>query len=151
VRNANLLVYPGKPPAHLLAGTGKLPRLHSGWYAWLLAGAIAVALASAAILVQWLANVHDVVFPVLDGIRLGGPLLILAVSIVLVRLLLGEAQRRRRENLRRYLIVAECNHHIRNALQTMRGLSYMHGYDQIDQAVARIEQTLTEILPKVTQ
>lgn len=144
-----MLTYPGKVPPHLLADTRKLPRVYSTWYIWLLAGVISVVLASGAVLVQWIAYVHALVIPVLHGIRITGPVLVMTVSVVLVRLLLAQAQRRRRENLRRYLIVAECNHHIRNALQTMRGLSYMHGYDEIDQAVTRIEQTLTEILPRV--
>ncbi len=147
----SLLAYPGKVPQHLLADSRKLPRVYSSWYVWLLAALISLALAFGTVLLQWLAYVHDLVFPVLHGIRITAPVLVMAVSVVLVRLLLAEAQRRRRENLRRYLIVAECNHHIRNALQTMRGLSYMHGYDEIDQAVTRIEQTLTEILPRVAE
>lgn len=145
----SLLSYPGKVPQDLLADTSKLPRVYSGWHIWLLAGIISLALGSGAILLQWFAYVHDVVFPALHGIRITAPLLVMVVSIVLVRLLLAQTQRRRRENLRRYLIVAECNHHIRNALQTMRGLSYMHGYEEINEAVDRIEQTLTEILPQV--
>lgn len=147
----SLLSQPGQVPHYLPADTRNLPRIYSSWYAWLLAAVISLALAFGAVLLQWFAYVHDVVVPALHGIRITGPVLVMVVSVVLLRLLLAQAQRRRRENLRRYLIVAECNHHIRNALQAMRGLSYMHGYDQIDQAVTRIEQTLTEILPRVNE
>lgn len=150
-RNTNLLVRAGKVPQSVPADTRTLPKIYSSWHVWLLAGLISLALAFGTVLLQWFAYVHDVVFPALHGIRITAPVLVLAVSAVLVRLLLAQAQRHRRDNLRRYLVVAECNHHIRNALQTMRGLSYMHGYDEIDQAVTRIEQTLTEILPQVNE
>lgn len=149
MRNSSLLVYPGKVPQHVLADACKLPRPYRGWHIWLLAGLCALVLASGALLLQWLAYVHDLVLPVLHGIRITGPLLVLAVSVVLFRLLLAQIQRRRRENLRRFIIVAECNHHIRNALQLMSGVSYRHGYAEIAEAVTRIEQTLTEILTKV--
>jgi hypothetical protein len=76
----------------------------------------------------------------------------------LVYTLLRYANDRRAANIRRFRIVAECNHHIRNALQVLTlthdariqqeslGISR-----QIADAVHRIELTLAEVFPRVLQ
>jgi hypothetical protein len=63
---------------------------------------------------------------------------------------------RRAANIHRFRVVAECNHHIRNALQVL-----IFNYDgtiqqkslgisrQIADAVRRIELTLSEVFPEV--
>lgn len=76
----------------------------------------------------------------------------------LVYTVLRYANDRRAANIRRFRIVAECNHHIRNALQV---LTLTHDARiqpgslgvrrQIADAVHRIELTLAEVFPRVLQ
>ena len=61
---------------------------------------------------------------------------------------------RRAANIRRFRVVAECNHHIRNALQVLifnhDGQQDSLGISrQIADAVRRIELTLSEVFPGV--
>jgi len=56
----------------------------------------------------------------------------------------------RRENIRRFSVVAECNHEIRNALdQMISAPNGEEGIQHIRNAVQRIEGTLSNILPAV--
>lgn len=77
-------------------------------------------------------------------------------TAAMVYKIVTDAARRRLDNIRRMQVVAECNHHIRNSLQSMVSLAYVNGkyaagYQEIRDAVDRIEHTLTDILPGVTE
>lgn len=60
--------------------------------------------------------------------------------------------RRREQEMQRFLVLDETNHHVRNALQIM----VLHAYSmegpqatELRRAVARIEWTLNEVLPRI--
>lgn len=60
--------------------------------------------------------------------------------------------RRREQEMHRFLVLDETNHHVRNALQVM----VLHAYSmegprasELQRAVARIEWTLNEVLPRI--
>lgn len=60
--------------------------------------------------------------------------------------------RRREQEMNRFHVLDETNHHVRNALQVM----VLHAYSmegpraaELQRAVARIEWTLNEVLPKI--
>jgi hypothetical protein len=73
----------------------------------------------------------------------------------LVYTLLRRESDRRTATIERLRIVAECNHHIRNALQVLiltgdaRTEQVALGVQQVADAVHRIDLTLSEVLPKV--
>lgn len=96
---------------------------------------------------------------VLNDIRLPRPA-ILVLNDLLTGLAAGVAAwlvfraeiRRREQELNRFLVLDETNHHVRNALQVM----VLHAYSmegpraaELQRAVARIEWTLNEVLPKI--
>jgi len=87
----------------------------------------------------------------------GHPIFMLLLVGGLVYTLLRYANDRRAANIRRFRIVAECNHHIRNALQVLT-LTQGTGTEQgarevslIGDSVHRIELTLAEVLPGVVE
>jgi len=78
-------------------------------------------------------------------------LFMLCVVASLVWMLMEWWAHWRRENIRRLSVVAECNHEIRNALELMTlAANSEDGIQQIDHAVQRIERTLSDILPAVS-
>ena len=96
---------------------------------------------------------------VLADIGLARPLM-LVVNDVLTGFAAGVAAwlvfraelRRREQEMHRFLILDETNHHVRNALQVM----VLHAYsmegpraEELQRAVARIEWTLNEVLPRI--
>ena len=67
---------------------------------------------------------------------------------MLVYIIRFRAQQRRKARLARAQIVADCNHEIRNALQSMVGLNYpQESVAQIEAAVKRIDGALRDLLP----
>jgi hypothetical protein len=125
------------------------PRLH-------ILGATLAALmvtAAGALFSHWLIDTWYV--PTGGGVH--GSFMLLVVG-VLFYTLLNYANDRRAAHIRRFRIVAECNHHIRNALQVLTlaqdariqqgALGVSH---QIADAVHRIELTLAEVFPRVLQ
>jgi hypothetical protein len=96
---------------------------------------------------QWLLNVQ-LGWPRVHGIGLVGPIISFLVTFALVCVIRFRAQQRRKARLVRAQIVADCNHEIRNALQTMVGLPYpQESVAQIDAAVKRIDLALRDLLP----
>lgn len=113
----------------------------------LIAFGCAAVVAGSAIVGQWLLNVRLGV-PRVHGIGLVGPGVSFLVTFGLVSLIRFRAQRRRKARLARAQIVADCNHEIRNALQSMVGLNYpKESVAQIDAAVRRIDGALRDLLP----
>jgi hypothetical protein len=113
----------------------------------LVAFACAALVAASAIAGQWVLNVR-LALPRFHGIGLVGPSISFVVTFALVTTIRLRAQRRRKSRLARAQIVADCNHEIRNALQSMVGLNYrQEGVAQIDAAVRRIDGALRDLLP----
>jgi PAS domain S-box-containing protein len=76
-------------------------------------------------------------------------LILYVITGLFMQRIVSNSSRRRRDAFQRSLIVAECNHHIRNALQSITNTAFLNGYKEIDAAVTRIESTLTDILPRL--
>lgn len=113
----------------------------------LIAFGCAALVAASAIGGQWVFNVYFG-FPRLHGIGLVGPTISFFVTAVLVYILRFRAQQRRKARLARAQIVGDCNHEIRNALQSMVGLNYpQESVAQIEAAVKRIDGALRDLLP----
>ena len=111
----------------------------------------AALVAVSAIAGQWLLNVR-LGWPRPHGIGLVGPSISLLVTFALVIVIRFRAQQRRQARLARAQIVADCNHEIRNALQSMVGLPYpQESVAQIDAAVKRIDGALRDLLPQLEE
>ena len=135
----------------LLADTARLPQPYPRFY---ILGATLTALivtGGAALFSRWLV---DTFYPSLGG-WIHGSIMLLIIGGLFYTLLRYESDRRN-ANIHRLRVVAECNHHIRNALQVL-----ICGQDgrveegslgisrQIADAVQRIELTLSEVFPRV--
>jgi hypothetical protein len=113
----------------------------------LIAFGCAALVAASTIAGQWVFNVH-LGFRRPHGIGLVGPTIAFLVTGVLVYIIRFRAQQRRKARLARAQIVADCNHEIRNALQSMVGLNYpQESVAQIEAAVKRIDGALRDLLP----
>jgi len=109
----------------------------------------ALIVALSAIMGQWVLNVQ-LGFPRINGIGLVGPSISFCVTFALVLVIRLRGQQRRKARLARAQIVADCNHEIRNALQTMVTLNYRsESVAQIEAAVRRIDNALTDLLPQL--
>ena len=139
-------------PPPLLVDTARLPqpypRLH-------ILGATLVAvmvIAGGALFSRWLVSTW---YHPMGGWVHGSFMLLLVGGLVYT--LLSYANARRAGHIRRFRIVAECNHHIRNALQVLalaqdaRTQQGAREVSQIGDSVHRIELTLAEVLPGVVE
>jgi hypothetical protein len=137
------------PP--LLADTARLPQPYPRFY--ILGGTLAALIVTAggALFSRWLV---DTWYPSMGGWIHGSFMLLIVGGLVYTSL--RYENDRRAANIHRFRVVAECNHHIRNALQV---LIFNHGgpiqpgslgiSGQIADAVRRIELTLSEVFPRV--
>lgn len=86
-----------------------------------------------------------------SGVRLVGPVIAAMVSGLSVRKAQRYAERRRINELRRFQVMAEANHHVRNALQVLINpdcyANDQKSAEMLRDAVHRIEWVLTDILP----
>jgi hypothetical protein len=135
----------------LLADTARLPQPYPRFY--ILGGILAALIVTAggALFSRWLV---DTWYPHMGG-WIHGSFMLLIVGGLLYTLLRYENDRRA-ATIHRFRVVAECNHHIRNALQVLifnhdgriqqgaLGISR-----QIACAAHRIELTLSEVFPRV--
>ena len=113
----------------------------------LIAFGCAALVSASAIAGQWVFNVY-LGFPRPRGIGLVGLTITFLVTGVLVSIIQFRAQQRRKARLARARLVADCNHEIRNALQSMVGLNYpKESVEQIEAAVKRIDSALRDLLP----
>jgi hypothetical protein len=135
----------------LLADTGRLPQPYPRFY--ILGGTLAALIVTggAALFSRWLVQTW---YPAMGG-WIHGSTMLLVVGGLLYMLLRYENDRRS-ANIHRFRVVAECNHHIRNALQVLlysreeRVAEGSLGISrQIADAVHRIEMTLSEVFPRV--
>jgi hypothetical protein len=135
----------------LLADTARLPQPYRRFYIWGGTFAAIIVTAAGALFSRWLV---DTWYPP-EGGWIHGSFMLLIVGGLLYALLRYENDRRA-ANIHRFRVVAECNHHIRNALQV---LIFTHdgGIEEgslgisreIADAVRRIEMTLSEVFPRV--
>lgn len=140
-----------EPLSPLLADTTRLPQPYPRFH--ILGGIMAalIVTAAGALFSRWLVETW---YPAMGG-WIHGSFMLLIVGGLLYALLSYE-NNRRAANIQRFRVVAECNHHIRNALQV---LIFNHDGSihegslgvsrQIADAVHRIELTLSEVFPKV--
>jgi hypothetical protein len=107
--------------------------------------------ATAATAGQWLFNVY-LHLQRFHGIGLVGPIISFVVTALLVGIIQFRAQQRRRARLARTQVVMDCNHEIRNALQTLVALHYpQESLEQIRTAVSRIDWALRDLLPRLQE
>ena len=143
-----------KPPSPLFEDIARLPQPYPRFHIF---GGILAALivtAGGALFSRWLVETW---LPVVHiGGWIHGSFMLLIVGGLLYALLRYENERRA-ANIARFRVVAECNHHIRNALQVLIYTRDGHieegslgiGRRQISDAVNRIELTLSEVFPRV--
>jgi hypothetical protein len=140
-----------EPLSPLLADTTRLPQPYPRFH--ILGGIMAalIVTAAGALFSRWLVETW---YPAMGG-WIHGSFMLLIVGGLLYALLSYE-NNRRAANIQRFRVVAECNHHIRNALQVLifnHDGSIQEGSlgvsRQIADAVHRIELTLSEVFPKV--
>jgi hypothetical protein len=134
-----------------LTYSARLLQPYPRFYIW---GGILVAIivaAGGALFSRWLV---DAWYPPMGG-WIHGSFMLLIVGGLLYTSLRYE-NNRRAANIHRFQVVAECNHHIRNALQVLifnRDGPTQQGSQgvsrQIADAVHRIELTLSEVFPRV--
>jgi len=134
-----------------LVDTTRLPRPYPRFFIWGATLAALIVTGGGALLSRWLV---DALYPAMGG-WIHGSIMLLIVGALVYALMRYENDRRS-ANIHRFRVVAECNHHIRNALQVLifnhdgpvqqgaLGISR-----QIGDAVRRIELTLSEVFPRV--
>jgi hypothetical protein len=117
----------------------------AGWLTPLSGGAVAFITSIAA---QWL--IYDYWLRG-SGLRLADPSVAAIAVALFVRHLRQTALRNRVADLRRFTVIREMNHHIRNALQVLayQPLLPDRSSEMARQAIKRIEWVLTEVLPAV--
>jgi len=140
-----------EPLSPLLVDTTRLPKPYPRFYIWGATLAALIVTAAGALFSRWLV---DTWYPPMGG-WIHGSFMLLIVGGLLYALLRYENDHRT-ASIRRFRVVAECNHHIRNALQV---LIYTHDgrieqeslgiSRQIADAVRRIELTVSEVFPRV--
>ena len=139
-------------PLPLLSADGaRLPQPYPHLYIWGVTLAALVVTGGGALFSRWLV---DTWYPFLGGWIHGSFMLLIAGGLVYA--LLRYENSRRAATIQRLRVVAECNHHIRNALQV---LIFNHAGTieqqslgmsrKIADAVHRIELTLSEVFPRV--
>jgi hypothetical protein len=86
-----------------------------------------------------------------DGVRLVGPAIAALASGFSVLKAQHYAEQRRINDLRRFHVIAEANHHVRNALQVLINpecySNDQNSAEMLRDAVRRIEWVLTDVLP----
>ncbi len=100
---------------------------------------------------QWL--FYEVILDDPGGMRLISPMVAAVATAVLAFQLRSMERERAQATQKRFQIIAEMNHHIRNALQVLSYQASLGSDDrgQVREALDRIEWTLRDVLPAVTE
>ncbi len=140
-----------RPLVPLAADTARLPQPYPSFYILALTLTVLIVTGGGALFSRWLV---DMLYPSMGGWIHGSFMLLIVGGLVFT--LLRYENVRRTANIHRFRIVAECNHHIRNALQVLIfehdgaiQRDSMGASRQIADAVHRIELTLSEVFPRV--
>jgi len=143
--------FEARPP--LLTDPARLPQPYPRLYIWGTTLAALIVTGASALFSRWLV---DMWYPSMDAMVHGSFMLLVVGGLFYT--LLRYANDRRAADIDRFRTVAECNHHIRNALQVLsltRDARTQQGSVEVSRQTAdsmrRIELTLTEVLPKVLQ
>ncbi len=125
-------------------------RIRSNAEIWAISIFAGVVIFASAILAQWLVYV---VWLGEQGLRFIGAGVAAVLMSLLIQRQLSEQRKDREAARRRFELIAEMNHHIRNALQTISYERYsapgQATSQRLKEAVDRIEWVLKEILPGV--
>jgi F0F1-type ATP synthase assembly protein I len=145
----------------MVEGTTRLPQPLSRRYVWSVTVGGTLFCFSLAMVTQWLLYHHSH-FQSFHGFQWGTSLVMVPAVAAMLCLLMYQAQRRRQATINRFMVVAEANHHIRNALTVLVAANYLQGeerpridldlpktYAVIQEAIERIEHTLAEVLPQI--
>jgi hypothetical protein len=129
--------------------TSRLPQPYPRFYASGVALAVLLVTGASAFFSRWLVDTR---YPSMGGWLHG--LFMLMIVAGLVYTLVKYENDRRAANIRRFQVVAECNHHIRNAVQVLILRDNLPDGSpaisrQIADAVHRIEITLSEVFPRI--
>jgi len=137
------------PP--LLADTTRLPQPYPRFHIWGATLSALIVTGAGALFSRWLV---DNWYPPLGGWIHGSFMLLIVGGLVYA--LLRYENVRRAANIQRFRVVAECNHHIRNALQVLAfsdegriQQGSLATNRKVVDAVRRIELTLSEVFPRV--
>ncbi len=145
---ANSLRHPGPPFA---AKTNEVPfRVPSRLEIWSIAFAMGCAVCVGSLAVQW--AIYNVWLGDPGQLRLLGPIVSGLLAAAFTERMMWQSRRRRLATLRRFQIIAEMNHHIRNSLQMIsyERLSADEGAAvRLKEAVDRIQWVLEQVLPRV--
>jgi len=144
-----------------MVDTTLLPRPFSRRYIWSVTVGGTLFCLSLALFSQWLFY-HHWRFHSFHGFRWGTSLVMVPAVATMLRFVMYQAQRRRQAIINRFMVVAEANHHIRNALTVLVAATYLQGeerrqsdrdlpktYAVIQEAIERIEHTLADVLPQI--
>jgi signal transduction histidine kinase len=125
-------------------------RVPAAWESWLLAFAAGCGVFVATFAIQWF----------IYGYLLGhnefhfvGIAVASVLTFIFIQRMMDHSRQRRLETLRRFRIIAEMNHHIRNSLQTILYQSYTLDDEvatRLKDAVDRIQWVLERVLPEIT-
>ena len=144
-----------------MVDTNRLPPPLSRRYIWsvTLGGTLFCCLL--AMFSQWLFY-HHWHFHSFHGYRWATSAVMIPVVAGMLYLITYQEQRRRQAHINRFVVVAEANHHIRNALAVLVAANYLQSeereknerdlsktYVVIQEAIERIEGTLAEVFPQV--
>ena len=139
------------PP--LLVDTAQLPQPYPRHHICVTTLAALVVTGLGALFSRWLVIMW---YPSMDALVHGSFMLLVVGGLIYT--LLRYTNDRRAADIDRFRTVAECNHHIRNALQVLslaRDTRTQQGSPEVSRhtadSVHRIELTLSEVLPRVLQ
>lgn len=134
---------------------GELDRLEEHWFdhapeshLWLAAILLSSLVYLLLSVLDWLSFVNYMTLPLMMTVDGGVAVLVGALTL---RIML-DARARRRALLRRLQMIAELNHHIRNALEEIQLSAHLSQDEQVVQTITtaseRIQWALREVLPE---
>src|ERR1051325_9104679 len=132
-----------------LPGTQLRFRVPAPWESWLLGFAAGCAVFVATFAVQWFIYIYMLGHSDFHFVGVG---VASVLTFIFIQRMMDYSRQRRLETLRRFQIVAEMNHHIRNSLQTILYQSYTLDDEvatRLKDAVDRIQWVLDRVLPAV--
>ena len=124
-------------------------RVPAVWESWCLAFIASCAVFACTFAIQWF------IYSYLLGhgeIHMVGVSVASVLTFIFIQRMMAASRQRRLATVRRFALVAEMNHHIRNSLQTILYQSYTLDDDvaaRLKDAVDRIEWVLERVLPDV--
>ncbi len=139
-----------EPPSFPGLDTSRLPQPYPRFFTSGVILGILIVTGASALFSRWLVDTR---YPSLGGWFHGMFMLMIVAGLVYA--LMRYENDRRAANIRRFRVVSECTHHIRNAVQVL--IFHDSGLErgspaisrQIADAVHRIELTLSEVFPKM--